>query len=306
VHALLVMGSNPVVSAPDATRIAARLASLDVLVVADFFLSETASLADIVLPAAQWAEEDGTTTNLEGRVLRRRRAIDPPAGVRTDLDILCTLAHGLGAGRWFTDPSSAHVFNELGRATSGAPADYAGITYERLDAEHGEDGLFWPCPTPEHSGTPRLFADRFPTADGRARFTPVVHQPPAEIPTAEFPLHLTTGRVLAQYQSGTQTRRIASLCASAPEPVIEMHPAAAKLAGVRDGDTVQLSTPRGTARFTVRTTAAIREDTAFVPFHWGGEQSVNRLTNAALDPASRMPEFKICAARIDAVSEPHE
>ncbi len=296
VRALLVMGSNVAVSAPDSHRVERRLRALDLLVVSDFFVSETAALADVVLPAAQWAEEDGTTTNLEGRVILRRRAFDPPAGVRTDLDVLTALAARLGTKRYFSYGSSREVFDELGRASRGGPADYSGLTYERLDAE---DGVFWPCGATDGPGTPRLFMDRFPTATGRARFHAVSHQPPAEDRDASYPLYLTTGRVLAQYQSGTQTRRIAELNESAPEPMAEMHPTAARLARVSNGERVTLTTRRGAATFTVKVTRAIREDTVFVPFHWGGEQSVNRLTNPALDPTSRMPEFKVCAVRVE-------
>jgi assimilatory nitrate reductase catalytic subunit len=265
------------------------------LVVADFFVSETAALADVVLPTAQWAEEDGTMTNLEGRVIRRRRAIPPPEGVRTDLEVISCIAHALGRGEFFPSSDARVVFDELRRATAGAPADYSGITYERIDAERG---VFWPCPREDHPGTPRLFADRFPTKNGRARFHAVAHRAPAEEPDAEFPLYLTTGRVLAQYQSGTQTRRVAELTQIAPAATLQLHPATARRHGVAHGDAVTVTTRRGDATLVANVSAAIREDTVFVPFHWGGEQSVNRLTNPALDPMSKMPEFKVCAARI--------
>ena len=294
IRALFVMGSNIVVSAPDARSVEQRLGALEFLVVTDFFLSETAQLADVVLPSAQWAEEDGTMTNLEGRVLRRRRASDPPADARADLDILTGLASHLGAARHFTYGSSRDVFDELGRASQGGPADYSGITYDRIDAE---DGVFWPCPSPDHPGTPRLFTSRFPTADSRARFHAVEHRAPAEERDDDFPLFLTTGRVMAQYQSGTQTRRVGALHDLTPEAIAEMHPAAARRAGVVDGGRVTLTTRRGTATFHVKVTRSIRDDTVFVPFHWAGNQSANRLTHAALDPVSRMPEFKVCAVR---------
>jgi len=297
VRALFVMGSNLVVSAPDALRVEQRLKSVDFLVVADFFLSETAELADVVLPSAQWAEEDGTMTNLEGRVIWRRRARNPPEGVRSDLDVLADLARCLGKRSHFSFGSAEDVFEELRRASRGGPADYSGITYERIDAE---DGVFWPCPAADHSGTPRLFIDTFPTADGRARFHAITHLPPAEECDDEFPLFLTTGRVLAHYQSGTQTRRVGALQEIAPEAVAEMHPSAARTARVADGERVRLSTRRGTATFRLKVTRSIREDTVFVPFHWGGDQSVNRLTNCALDPISKMPEFKVCAVRASA------
>ena len=304
VRALLVIGSNPVVSAPHASRITERLRALDLLVVCDFFLSETANLADVVLPSAQWAEEDGTMTNLEGRVILRRRAVNAPAGVRTDLEVLSALAAALGKRAFFPYDTSREIFAELTRATRGGPADYSGITYERIEAE---DGVFWPCPGADHPGTPRLFADGFPTASGRARFHAVPHQTPVDDRDGSYPLYLTTGRVLAQYQSGTQTRRVAELQKAAPEPLAEIHPATARLLQVSSGGRVTLTTRRGTATFAVKVTPAIREDTLFVPFHWGGGPSINRLTSPALDPTSGMPEFKVCAVRAEAaVEEPAE
>jgi assimilatory nitrate reductase catalytic subunit len=294
VHAMLVMGSNLVVSAPDASRTEAQLKALDFLVVCDFFLSETASLADVVLPSAQWAEEEGTMTNLEGRVILRRRAMLPPAGVRTDLEVLASLAAALDKRPFFLSCTPRDVFAELGRASAGGPADYSGITYERIEAE---DGVFWPCPSADHPGTPRLFADGFPTPSGRARFHGVSQQPPADERNETHPLHLTTGRVLAHYQSGTQTRRVDELQQAMPEPLAEIHPATAKLHGLLDGGRVTLTTRRGAASFRLKVTPSIREDTVFVPFHWGGEQSINRLTSPALDPTSGMPEFKVCAVR---------
>ena len=294
VRGLFVMGSNPIVSAPHATRIASRLERLDLLAVVDFFLSETARIADVVFPSAQWAEEEGTITNLEGRVLCRRRARMPPTGVRTDLEIISSLAGALGFPRGFPS-SAAAVLEELGRVTAGAPADYSGITRARIDRENG---VFWPCRSVDEPGTARLFADRFPTPSGRARFHPVQHRSVAESPDDEYPFYLTTGRVSAQYQSGTQTRRVPQLAGACGEAFAEMHPAAARRIGVTEGSNVVIETRRGWASFRLRTTPAIREDTIFVPFHWPGEHSANRLTNPALDPISRMPEFKICAARV--------
>ncbi len=296
VRALLIVGSNVLVSAPDARKIEERLRRLEFLAVADFFLSETAAVADVVLPSAQWAEEEGTMTNLEGRVLRRRRAFAPPPGVRTDVEILCALAGLLGHGRRFAFEGPRQVFEELRRASAGGPADYAGVSDEKIEAARG---VFWPCPTVEHPGTPRLFADRFPTASGRARFHAVRHGPPAEEPDREYPLHLTTGRLLAHYQSGTQTRRVPALVRLAEDATAQMHPVTARRYGLSDGEVVSFSTRRGTASFLLRLDPAIREDTVFVPFHWGGERAVNRLTNPALDPVSRMPEFKVCAVRVE-------
>ncbi|MFI6960676.1 molybdopterin oxidoreductase family protein [Streptomyces sp. NPDC050255] len=298
VRSLLVMGSNPVVSAPHAGHVEERLRSLDFLAVADVVLSETAALADVVLPVTQWAEETGTTTNLEGRVLLRRRAVSAPEGVRSDLDVLHGLAGLLGHGKGFpADPEE--VFDELRRASAGGPADYAGITYERIAAE---DGVFWPCPDTEHAGTPRLFLDRFATDDGRARFVPVTHRPSAEETDAEYPVVLTTGRVVAQYQSGAQTRRVAELNAAAPGPFVELHPRLAERIGVAEGEPVAVTSRRGRAVAPARITVAIRADTVFMPFHWAGEGRANTLTNPALDPVSKMPEFKVCAVRVEALS----
>jgi assimilatory nitrate reductase catalytic subunit len=339
IRSLLLMGSNPVVSAPRAAHIEQRLKSLDFLAVADVVLSETAALADVVLPVTQWAEETGTTTNLEGRVLLRRQAITPPDGVRSDLHVLHELAARLDVEKGFpTNPEE--VFDELRRASAGGAADYSGITYRRL-AEEG--GVFWPCPAPTgaegagdcedasldvlqddpaedtspgllpderaedgltggaHPGTPRLFLDRFATEDGRACFVPVSHRAAAEEPDDEYPVLLTTGRVVAQYQSGAQTRRVDELNAAAPGPFVEMHPRLAERLGTADGDTVAVVSRRGRAVAPARITTAIRPDTVFMPFHWPGEGRANTLTNPALDPTSRMPEFKTCAVRVESV-----
>ncbi|MER5756519.1 molybdopterin oxidoreductase family protein [Streptomyces sp. NPDC002088] len=323
IRTLLLMGSNPVVSAPHAGHIEERLRSLDFLAVADVVLSETAELADVVLPVTQWAEETGTTTNLEGRVLLRRQAITPPDGVRSDLEVLHELAARLGVEKGFpTDPEE--VFEELRRASAGGPADYSGITYRRLVEE---DGVFWPCPAgvgadegedavldvlpedpaqdgpagPLHPGTPRLFLDRFATEDGRARFVAVSHRAAAEEPDAEYPVLLTTGRVVAQYQSGAQTRRVDELNTAAPGPFVELHPRLAERLGAAEGDPVAVVSRRGRAVAPARITSTIRPDTVFMPFHWPGEGRANTLTNPALDPTSRMPEFKTCAVRLEAV-----
>ncbi|MEU0079667.1 molybdopterin oxidoreductase family protein [Micromonospora tulbaghiae] len=296
-RALLVFGSNPVVSAPRAARVESRLRALDLLVVADFVRSETAELADVVLPVAQWAEEDGTMTNLEGRVLRRRALREPPAGVRTELEILAALAERLSSGGGTPLPADPReVFAELGRASSGGPADYAGITWDRIDAD---TGVFWPCPDRDGPDTPRLFTDRFPTPDGRARFHAVTHRPAAEPVCADYPLHFTTGRVLAQYQSGAQTRRVAALRRAAPGGFVELHPDLAARIGVTEGAPVRVVSRRGELRAPARLSTAIRPDTVFAPFHWPGAQRANSVTNDALDPVSGMPEFKICAVRVE-------
>ncbi|MFC4472114.1 molybdopterin oxidoreductase family protein [Streptomyces xiangluensis] len=350
IRALLLMASNPVVSAPRAAHIEERIKSLDFLAVCDVVLSETAALADVVLPVTQWAEETGTMTNLEGRVLLRRRAITPPEDIRSDLEIMHELAARLGVEKGF--PTDAEeIFEELRRASAGGPADYSGITYRRLIEENG---VFWPCPAeaPEaqqagagtpappagkplpgaadataqdgedaaldlgpddpaseaaeptatadvHPGTPRLFLDRFATPDGRARFAPVTHRPLAEEPDGEYPVLLTTGRVVAQYQSGAQTRRVDELNAAAPGPFVELHPRLAERLGAKEGDPLAVVSRRGRATAPARITTSIRPDTVFMPFHWPGEGRANTLTNPALDPTSRMPEFKACAVRVE-------
>ena len=296
VRVLLVLASNIVVSAPNANHVTNRLNALDLLVVSDIFLSETAALADVVLPTTQWAEEDGTMTNLEGRVLRRRRAVEAPPEVRTDLQVLKALADRLGRGRFFSDEPRA-VFDELRRASAGGIADYAGISYERIEQE---DGVFWPCPADDHPGTPRLFADGFPTPDGRASFIRVEHRDPAEMPDRDYPYVLTTGRNMQQYQSGNQTRRVPALTMAVPEPRAELHPDLARRHGIVDSDLVELRSRRGRAVFRARLNPGIRPDTIFAPFHWVG---ANLLTDPALDPHSRMPAFKACAVAIAPVPE---
>jgi assimilatory nitrate reductase catalytic subunit len=291
--ALLVFGSNIVVSAPNANHVTSRLDALDLLVVCDMVMSETAARADVVLPTTQWAEETGTMTNLEGRVILRQQAVSPPEGVRSDLDVIAGLAERLvstgstDVPAFPTDPES--VFAELARASAGGKADYSGITYDRVRDEHG---VFWPC-GPGEPGTPRMFVDSFATPDGLARFHLVEHRGAAEQPDDDYPIHLTTGRVLAQYQSGAQTRRIRDLTDDGA--FVEMHPMLAGRIGAADGEPVRIATRRGAMVAPARVVPTIRPDTVFVPFHWVG---ANQLTNDALDPASRMPEFKVCAASV--------
>lgn len=317
---LFVHGSNLVVSAPNSTRVTANLQALDFLVVCDFVPSETARLADVVLPVTQWAEEEGTMTSLEGRVIRRRRALAAPVGVRSELDILADLAARLGSSVHFgTDP--AEVFDELARASAGGPADYSGLSHARLDAEP-EPGLFWPCPAPvasaelsaeslaepavsggaglptPHPGTPRTFLDSFPTPDGRARMIAVDHVGPSDDLRPDAPLYLITGRVLQHYQSGAQTRRVSELAEAQPGPFVEIHPVLALTLGIDEGASVRLATARGAIVAGARLTTAVRPDTVFMPFHWAGPGSVNRITTDATDPISGMPEFKVCAVDV--------
>jgi assimilatory nitrate reductase catalytic subunit len=241
-------------------------------------------------------------TNLEGRVIRRRRALLPPEGVRDDLTVLKELAVRLGRGHHFSaDPRE--VFDELRRASAGGIADYAGITWERIEAEQG---VFWPCPTENHPGTPRLFAETFPTADGRASFLRVEHADPDETPDPDYPYVLTTGRLMAQYQSGTQTRRVPAPSQALAQPEAQLHPDLARRLGICPADIVQLTSRRGTAAFRASITADIRPDTIFVPFHWGGASAANALTNPALDRYSRMPAFKACAVDVTRIGSPDD
>jgi assimilatory nitrate reductase catalytic subunit len=290
--AMLVFGSNPVISAPRAKRITQRIKDLDLLVVADFVLSETAALADVVFPVTQWAEETGTMTNLEGRLLLRQQALTPPEGVRSDLDVLQGLAKRLGRDGFPTDPET--VFDELRLASSGGISDYYGVTYDRLRA--GE-ALHWPVPNPNHPGTPRLFLDEFAHADGRARLVPVDFIGLAEPVNAEFPLCALTGRVLQHYQSGAQTRLVAELRAAVPEAYVEVHPDTAKRYKLANGDQATVQSRRGAMTARVRYVTSMQLDTVFIPFHFPGEGAANIITSDALDPISKMPEFKVCAVR---------
>jgi assimilatory nitrate reductase catalytic subunit len=248
----------------------------------------------VVLPTTQWAEEEGTMTNLEGRVILRRRAQLPPPGVRTDLEILADLAARLGEGARFDHDGPSAVFDELARATAGARADYSGLDHARLAAS---PGIHWPCPAKDHPGTPRLFEERFAHPSGKARFHVVPHRPAAELPDAEYPLYFTTGRYKEHYNSGAQTRRVGKLVDAKREPKVEIHPRLAARLGVAEGAWILVESRRGAVRLRAVLSHDIRPDTLFAPFHWGGKQSANRLTICALDPTSRMPELKICAVR---------
>lgn len=236
-------------------------------------------------------------TNLEGRILLRAKAVEPPAGVRTDLDVLHALAVRLGQPEESFPADAEEVFTELRAASRGGPADYSGVSYARLRA--GE-ALHWPVPSPRHAGTPRMFLGSFAHPDGRARFVPVDHSGPSELPDAEFPLYATTGRVLAHYQSGAQTRLISELTDVAGEMFVEVHPDTARRAGLTDGMTAIVESRRGQTRALVRCVPSTRPDVVFLPFHFPGDSRANLITNPALDPTSRMPEFKVCAVRLRA------
>jgi len=305
IRGLLVFGSNVAVASPHAGNIVRKLAALDLLVVCDAFENDTSQATHVLLPVTQWAEEEGTMTNLEGRVLLRQRVRQPPEGARSDLDIIAALAERLGHGPAFRYAGSEAVFDELRRATAGARADYSGITYDRI---RRAQGVFWPCPaqdTGEHPGTPRLFAERFAFPDGKARFHAVRHRPAAELPDADYPYFFTTGRYKEHYNSGAQTRQVTALRDAKPEPKVQVHPRLAQRLGVVPGAGLLLESRRGSVTFTVDVTADIRPDTLFAPFHWGGRAAANLLTKPALDPTSRMPEFKVCAVRAQAAGAAH-
>ena len=305
VRALWVNGSNVLVSAPDVNELRAGLRALDFLVVTEFFLSETARLADLVLPVPQWAEESGTMTNLEGRVLRRNPAAPAPEGVRSELWIMRELARRLGApGVWSDDPRA--VFDELRAASAGGRADYSGITNEALDAGVAS---YWPCP-PERAGAseqpgyadgwqgaPRVFLDGFAHPDGRARLVAVTPRVPRPEPGT---LTLLTGRYLEHYQSGTQTRRVASLEQARPAAMLQIHPATAMVLGIGDGDLAEVANDRGVLVLAAQWSADIRLDAVFLPFHYGGAEAANALVEPRTDPLSGMPEFKNVPVRVRA------
>jgi assimilatory nitrate reductase catalytic subunit len=303
IRSCLVLCSNLMVSLPDNRQVAAALDRLDPLVVVDFFMSETAERADVVLPGTVWCEDEGTTTNLEGRVVKINRASEPPGEARRDWEILVDLAARLGRGAFFPYRTPRDIFDEIRRVTAGAVADYSGITWEKIDAQ---DGVFWPCPSEEHPGSPRLFTERFAHPDGRARMAATPYQPPAEEPGGDYPFRLTTGRVVYHYLSGSQTRRIAFLNEQAPEPWVEVHPAAAERLGIASGERVRVRTRRGALELKALVTPTIRPDTLFVPFHYGHAQAVNQVTSSASDPGVKIPEFKACAAALERAEAPRE
>jgi len=296
IKALFVLGSNPVVSSPNSRFVEQALQKLELLVVVDMFETETAELAHWLLPGSSFLEAEGTLTNLEGRVFHRPQALQSPGESLPDYRLICALAEHLGKGEYFRYESPREIFAELCRASSGGKADYGGFSYERLKREKG---MFWPCPDPDHPGTPILFTDSFSHPDGRARLIGIRPLLPAETPDAEYPLILTTGRLGNHYLSGAQTRRSEALNRRAPLPVAEIHSSLAKKLGLTLHHRIRITSRRGSMECGFKVTDGIQPGTVFVPFHWGKEWSVNRLTSDALHPVSRMPEFKICAVRVE-------
>ena len=297
IKGLLCLCFNPLVSLPDAGFTREALDKLEFFVCLDFFLSETAQHADIVLPAALHEEDEGTATSAEGRVIRINKAVEPPGDARPDWQIMVELARRLGRGRFFDHFTSPRaIFQELRAASKGGTADYAGITYEKIEQNMG---VFWPCPTEDHPGTPRLFeGGKFFHPDGRARFIATPWRPPMESVDAEYPVWLTTGRVVYHFLSGSQTRRIGFLVEQCPHPYVEIHPRLAQRCGIGDGDPVAVATRRGEVVLPARLVTSIRPDTVFIPYHWPGALSANLLTARHLDPVSRIPEFKVSACRL--------
>ncbi|MGH8916200.1 MAG: molybdopterin oxidoreductase family protein [Acidimicrobiia bacterium] len=297
IKGLLSICFNPLVSLPDANFTRQALARLEHYTVIDFFLSETAAHADVVLPGSLHEEDEGTVTTLEGRVVKINEAVPPPSNARRDWEIICDLARRLGKGHYFPYSNTEEMFEELRVASKGGTADYSGITWQRVV---DEQGVFWPCPEEGHPGTRRLFeGGHFYHPDGRARFVPTPWRESSEVPDDEYPVYLTTGRVISQYLSGAQTRRIGALVDQYPRPLCEIHPRLAETLGVTDGDMVRLTSRRGSMTVPAKVVATIRPDTVFVPYHWPGNESVNLLTKRAIDPISGIPEFKVSAVRVE-------
>ena len=306
IKGLLTICFNPVVSLPDNNFIKRVLEKLDFYVAIDFFLNETARYADIVLPGSLHEEDEGVVTTAEGRVIKINKAIDCPAEAREDWRIIQDIAGALGGERGFTFNSPGEIFAELREASRGGIADYSGITYERIERQYG---VFWPCPSENDPGTPRLFEEnswnpvargsgRFYFPDGKARFNVARYTPPAEDVDDEYPIILTTGRVVSQFLSGEQTRRIGPLVDHCPEPRVEIHPLLATKLGIADGEWITVQSRRGDCTLRAQVVKTIRPDTVFIPYHWAGPRSANQLTISAQDPISKIPEYKVCAVRL--------
>jgi len=283
------MGENPMVADPDLNHAHHCLEQAEFLVVQDIFLSETARMAHVVLPGAAFVEKDGTFTATDRRVQRVRKAVEPPGQAKSDWEVICLLAQKMGA-RGFDFATAQEIFVEVAQLTPS----YAGITYERLE-ELGS--LHWPCPTQEHPGTPYLHKGKF--ARGAGHFHAIEFQEPAEMPDAEYPLTLTTGRLMFHFHTGTMTRRSAKLHQEVAEAYIEMHPDDAAGAGLNGKRRVRVSSRRGQIELGVRVTKRIRPGIVFIPFHFA-EAAANALTNAAVDPVAKIPEYKVCAVKVEA------
>lgn len=285
-RALYIIGENPMVSDPNLNHARESLEKLDFLVVQDIFFTETARMADVVLPSACFAEKDGTFTNTERKVQRVRKAVDPPGEAREDWKIICDLSTRMGLDMRFD--SSREIMEEIAKVTPS----YCGITYDRLERED----IHWPCTGTDHPGTPCLHMDQFTC--GLGVFHAIDYRPPAEVPDDDYPLFLTTGRVLYQYHTGTMTMKSEGLNDRSPECFVEISEGDAGRYGVSDGEALRVSSRRGSIEAKAKVSDQAVDGTIFIPFHWG-EAAANVLTNGALDPTAKIPELKVCAVRID-------
>ena len=321
IKGLIAICFNPKVSLPDNAFVTRCLEKLEFFVAIDFFLNDTARHADIVLPGSLHEEDEGTVTQVEGRIIKVNKAVDCPGEARQDWRIIQDLAVALGRPKGFTFAEPRAIFEELRVASKGGVADYSGVTYEKIERDMG---VFWPCYShdPEtgaaiadHPGTPRLFqpgsynpvakgAGPFYFPDGRARFNVADYRVPIDDASDEYPIFLTTGRVVSQFLSGTQTRRIGPLVKQYPEPRIELHPRLAEKLGVIDKDWVTAETRRGEITLRASVVTTIRPDTVFIPYHWAGKKSANQLTVAAQDPISKIPQYKVCGCRVRKADAP--
>ena len=286
IKALYIVGENPVVSDADLNHAIKELKALDFLVVQDIFLTETAQLADVVLPAVTFAEKEGTFSNTERRVARVRQAIPPLAGARQDWQIVAEISKRLGYAMDYQKPED--IFEEIRKVTPS----YAGITYKRLESA----GIQWPCPTEDHPGTVFLHKDKF--ARGLGAFFAIEHKDPAEMPDVDYPLYLTTGRLLYHYHTGTMSRKAVGLVEKAPECMVEISDLDAAQYGIADGQQVRVKSRRGEITAKAQISPKAVPGTVFVPFHFA-EAAANLLTIAALDPVSKIPEYKVCAVQIE-------
>lgn len=286
--ALYIIGENPLVSDPDLNHAQKAFENLDFLVVQDIFMTETTRQADVVLPACCFAEKQGTFTNTERRVQRVRKAIDAPGQAREDWKIICDLASRMGYDMSYEN--AGEIMAEIAEVTPS----YAGIDYDRIEKE----GIHWPCPDAGHPGTPILHVKQF--TRGRGLFHAIEWIPPAEVPDEEYPVYLTTGRVLYHYHTGTMTRKSEGLNDRAPESFVEISPPDARKHNLSDGEMVNIKSRRGSISVRVKVSDRAVDGTVFIPFHFA-ESAVNRLTHAALDPVSGIPEFKVCAVKLERI-----
>jgi formate dehydrogenase major subunit/formate dehydrogenase alpha subunit len=287
IKALYIMGENPMISDPDLSHVETALKNLDLLVVQDIFLNETGQLADVVLPSACFAEKDGTFTNTERRVQRIRKAVDAPGEAKTDWRIISELATKMGYKMRYE--SAEEIMNEINTVTPS----YAGITYGRIE----DEGIQWPCPHVEHPGTKYLHKDTF--TRGLGLFSAIEYRPSEEVPDEEYPFFLTTGRVLYHFHTATMTRRSEGLVERYPESLAEINPKDAEKLGIKDGDFVTVTSRRGSLKVKTSVIETPPEGTIFMNFHFN-EAAVNLLTNPALDPVGKIPEFKVCAVKVEA------